>query len=139
MGKHALCQNSGKMCMPAKATPSVRVEFTPEFKRNVRQLVKKYRHLQADVQPIIAQLEAGQTPGTQIPRTGYTVFKTRIQNTDLQKGKRAGYRMIYYLKTPVMVLLITLYSKTEQGDISAEQIRRIITEHATPPLAPRQR
>jgi hypothetical protein len=31
--------------------------------------------------------------------------------------------MIYYLKT---VLLITIYSKTEQGDVSAEQIRRII-------------
>jgi hypothetical protein len=37
--------------------------------------------------------------------------------------------MIYYLKTPKTVLLITLYSKTEQGDISAEQIRRIIREY----------
>ena len=37
--------------------------------------------------------------------------------------------MIYYLKTPELVLLITLYSKTEQGDISAEQIRCIIAEY----------
>jgi mRNA-degrading endonuclease RelE of RelBE toxin-antitoxin system len=109
----------------------VRVEFTPEFKRNIRQLAKKYRHLQADIQPVIAQLESGQTPGTQIPRTGYTVFKVRIKNSDIQKGKRSGYRMIYYLKTPELVFLITIYSKTEQGDIFAEQIRRIITEHET--------
>ena len=107
----------------------VRVEFTPEFKRNIRQLVKKYRHLQADVQPVITQLETGQTPGTHIPKTGYTVFKVRIKNSDIQRGKRSGYRMVYYLKTPETVLLITIYSKTEQDDVSAAQIRRIITEH----------
>jgi len=115
--------------MPDEPTRGVQVEFTPEFKRNIRQLAKKYRHLQADVQPVIAQLESGQTPGAQIPRTGYTVFKVRIQNSDIQKGKRSGYRMIYYLKTPKLVLLITLFSKPEQGDIAAEQIRRIIREH----------
>ena len=113
----------------------MQVEFTPEFKRNIRQLAKKYRHLQADVRPVIAQLESGQTPGTQIPRTGYTVFKVRLQNSDIQKGKRSGYPMIYYLKTPKTVLLITIYSKTEQGDVSAEQIRRIIREHESPSQA----
>jgi mRNA-degrading endonuclease RelE of RelBE toxin-antitoxin system len=117
--------------MPDDAAKVVQVEFTPEFKRNIRQLAKKYRHLQADVQPVINELEVGQTPGTQIPRTGYTVFKVRIKNSDLQKGKRSGYRMIYYLKTPKTVLLITIYSKTEQGDVSAEQIRHIITEYGT--------
>jgi mRNA-degrading endonuclease RelE of RelBE toxin-antitoxin system len=121
--------------MPDESARVVQVEFTPEFKRNIRQLAKKYRHLQADVQPVIAQLASGQTPGTQIPRTGYTVFKVRIQNSDIQKGKRSGYRMIYYLKTPKLVLLITLYAKTEQGDIAAEQIRRIIREHESPSQA----
>jgi mRNA-degrading endonuclease RelE of RelBE toxin-antitoxin system len=83
--------------MPDDAAKVVQVEFTPEFKCNIRQLAKKYRYLQADVQPVINALEAGQTPGTQIPRTGYTVFKVRIKNSDLQKGKRSGYCMIYYL------------------------------------------
>lgn len=117
--------------MPDNTAKVVQVEFTPEFKRNVRQLAKKYRHLPADVRPVIAQLGAGQTPGAQIPRTGYTVFKVRVKNSDIQKGKRSGYRMIYYLTTPETVLLITIYSKTEQGDVSAEPIRRIVTEHET--------
>lgn len=125
--------------MPDKTAQPVQVEFTPEFKRNIRQLAKKYRHLQADVQPVIAQLEAGQTPGTQIPRTGYTVFKVRIKNSDIQKGKRSGYRMIYSLKTPELVLLITLYSKTEQGDISAAQIRRIIAAYESQQQAQQER
>ena len=53
---------------------SVRVEFTLEFKRNVRQLSRKYRHFQSDLQPIISQLEAGLTPGDRIQRTGYPVL-----------------------------------------------------------------
>jgi mRNA-degrading endonuclease RelE of RelBE toxin-antitoxin system len=89
--------------MPDNTAKLVEVEFTPEFKRNIRQLAKKYRHLQADVQPVIAQLEAGQTPGTQIPKTDYTVFKVRIKNSDIQKGKRSGYRIVYYLKTPELL------------------------------------
>jgi mRNA-degrading endonuclease RelE of RelBE toxin-antitoxin system len=28
------------------------IVYTPEFKRNLRQLAKKYRHIKSDVQPI---------------------------------------------------------------------------------------
>jgi len=115
--------------MADEAVRPVRVEFTLEFKRNVRQLSKKYRHFQSDVQPIISQLETGLTPGDRIQRTGHMVFKVRVRNSDIQKGKRSGYRMIYSLKTPDFVLLITIYSKTDQGDISAEKIRRILAEY----------
>ena len=37
--------------------------------------------------------------------------------------------MIYSLKTPALVILITIYSKTDQGDIPAERIRRILAEY----------
>ena len=115
--------------MPNNLGKAVQVSFTPEFKRNVRQLAKKYRSIKSDVQPVIEQLETGQTPGDHIPRTHYPVFKVRIKNTDLKKGKRSGYRMIYYLKSQESVVLITIYSKTEQGDISSNTIRRIIVEY----------
>ena len=85
--------------MPNSSGKEVQVSFTPEFKRNVRQLAKKYRHIKSDIQPVIEQMDSGQTPGDQIPRTHYPVFKVRIKNTDIKKGKRSGYRMIYYLKT----------------------------------------
>lgn len=29
------------------------VEFTPEFKRNLRSLAKKYRRIRSDIQPVI--------------------------------------------------------------------------------------
>jgi hypothetical protein len=46
MARRGLYQNSGKISMPDNTAKVPRVEFTPEFKRNVRQLAKKYRHLQ---------------------------------------------------------------------------------------------
>lgn len=36
--------------------------------------------------------------------------------------------MIYYLQTEDIRLLVTIYSKTEQSDLSAKQIKRIIEE-----------
>lgn len=34
--------------------PLVQVEFAPEFKRNLRVLAKKYRHIRSDLQPVLA-------------------------------------------------------------------------------------
>lgn len=114
--------------MNSKPTKPIKISYTPEFKRNLRVLAKKYRHIRSDVEPIIEQITAGDVVGDQIPGTGYTMYKVRIRNSDLQKGKRSGYRMIYYLKTQTDVVLITIYSKSEQADISAQQIRRIVQE-----------
>jgi mRNA-degrading endonuclease RelE of RelBE toxin-antitoxin system len=109
--------------------PSIRVRFTPEFKRNLRALAKKYRHIRVDVQPVIDQIQKGDFVGDQVPRTKYTIFKVRVRNSDIQKGKRSGYRLIYYLKTQEEVVLVTIYSKLDQADISSEQIRRILREY----------
>lgn len=106
----------------------VEVRFTPEFKRNLRALAKKYRHLHSDVQPLIDRLQAGEILGDQVPGTGHTIFKARIQNSDIQKGKRSGYRLIYHLKTPTDIVLVTIYSKLDQGDISTEQVQRVLKE-----------
>lgn len=108
--------------------PVVEIRFTPEFKRNLRVLAKKYRHIRSDIQPVIEALQNGDLIGDQIPRVGYTVFKVRVKNSDLQKGKSAGYRFIYYLRTAESIILITLYSKTEQSDVSAAQIRQVIKD-----------
>jgi mRNA-degrading endonuclease RelE of RelBE toxin-antitoxin system len=106
----------------------IRVEYTPEFKRNLRGLAKKYRRIRSDVQPVINQLQEGEVIGNQVPGTGYRVFKVRVRNSNIQKGKRSGYRLIYHLKTPRNVVLLTIYSKLDQADVSATQIRRILRE-----------
>jgi mRNA-degrading endonuclease RelE of RelBE toxin-antitoxin system len=116
--------------MPNEPAAPRQVEFTPEFKRNLRALAKKYRHIRTDVQPVIDQLLAGEIIGDQVPGVDYTIFKVRVRNSDLQKGKSSGYRIIYYLKTETRLILVTIYSKLEQADISAREIRRILKEFA---------
>jgi mRNA-degrading endonuclease RelE of RelBE toxin-antitoxin system len=116
--------------MPSEPiTPPVEIRFTSEFKRNLRALSKRYHHIRSDIEPVIEQLQAGEFVGDQIPRTSYTLYKVRVRNRDAQRGKRGGYRMIYYLQTPARIILITIYSKTEQSDISAVELRRIILEY----------
>ncbi len=114
--------------MQNELSDGIHVGYAPEFKRNLRGIAKKYRHIRSDVQPVIDQLEAGNVIGDQVSRADYSVFKVRARNRDIQKGKRSGYRLIYYLKTPTDVILVTIYSKLDQGDVSPERIRRIIAE-----------
>ena len=73
------------------------VSFTGEFKRNLRQLAKKYRHIKSDMQSILDTLETGANPGDRIPGIAFKIYKVRIRNSDSMKGKRGGYRLIYQL------------------------------------------
>jgi len=52
----------------------------------------------------------------------------RVKNSDISKGKISGYRLIYYLKIKNEIILVTFYSKSEQGDISIKQLQKIIKE-----------
>ena len=116
--------------------PADTLLFTPEFKRNIRQLAKKYRRIKSDVQPLLDELAQAQTPGDQIPGVQYEVFKVRVRNSDSGKGKSGGYRVIYQRTKEGVSILITIYSKTEQEDIAANEIRHIILDYESrQPLA----
>jgi hypothetical protein len=40
-----------------------------------------------------------------------------------------GYRVIYYMETADKHILVTLYSKSDQSDIPAEEVVRIISKY----------
>ncbi|WNZ24176.1 MAG: type II toxin-antitoxin system RelE/ParE family toxin [Leptolyngbya sp. IPPAS B-1204] len=110
--------------------PTVQVIASARFQRDLRLLAKRYRNVRLDVQPVIEQLQSGELPGDQIPGLGCTIFKVRLKNRDVQKGKSGGYRLIYYVKLADQIVLITIYSKSDQGDITATEIQEIIAEFA---------
>ncbi|UUO16111.1 type II toxin-antitoxin system RelE family toxin [Dolichospermum heterosporum] len=107
-------------------TPFVIVNFTDNFKQKIRSLSKKYRHIRNDIQPIIEELQSGNFLGDQISGTGYTVLKVRVRNSDIQKGKSSGYRIIYQIESPTNVLLLLIYSKLEQTDVTMDEIKSVI-------------
>jgi len=114
--------------MPNSPSSPLRVEFAPAFKRNLRGLAKKYRHVRSDVEPVIARLQAGVTLGDQVPGTGFPIFKVRVANSDVRKGKRSGYRLIYHLAGNRRLVLLAIYSKLDQGDVAANRVRRILSD-----------
>lgn len=68
----------------------IKVEAAPAFNRDLRNLSKKYRSIRSDVQPVIEQLQQGELPGDQISGTDRIVFKVRIRNSNIKKGKSGG-------------------------------------------------
>ena len=108
----------------------VQIDLTPEYKRNLRELSNKYRQIRLDTGPVIEQIQAGNFIGDRIPGMGedYIILKVRVKNSNIQKGKSAGYRMIYQIESPVSVLLLTIYSKSDRTDISLNEIRNIIAD-----------
>ena len=73
--------------MPNDPPPLINLEVSSEFKRNLRVLAKRYRHIRSDLEPLLAQLQAGKCPGDQIAGINYTVFKVRVNNSDAKRGK----------------------------------------------------
>jgi mRNA-degrading endonuclease RelE of RelBE toxin-antitoxin system len=51
-----------------------------------------------------------------------------VRNRNANRGKSGGYRSIYYVKTSDRIILVTIYSKSEQEDIEASEIEDILAE-----------
>ncbi|MBW4517388.1 MAG: type II toxin-antitoxin system RelE/ParE family toxin [Timaviella obliquedivisa GSE-PSE-MK23-08B] len=109
--------------------PSIQIDLTPRFQRDLRDLAKRYRRVRSDLQPLIEQLQAGELPGDRISGVTYTVFKVRLKNSNVQKGKSGGYRVIYYIKADDRIILATIYSKSDFADVAAEVIENAIAQY----------
>ena len=113
--------------MEGKALP-IKVERSIEFKKNIKKLEKKYRSIEEDLEPLIKQLESGETPGDRISGNKYPVYKARVKNSDNKKGQSSGYRVIYYTIATNAILLTTIYSKSERANISNREIEDLIEQ-----------
>ncbi len=104
------------------------IRYTGEFKRNLRQLQKKYAHIREDIEPVIHSLQDDELLGKRIQQGSHVVYKIRVKNNSALKGKSGGFRIIYYLQTQTDIVLLTIYSKSEQSDVSSAAIQRIIKQ-----------
>lgn len=107
----------------------INIALTSEFRRELKTLKKRYRNIRRDIEPIIAELQRGNLLCTQISGTDYSVFKVRVRNRDVKKGKSGGYRLIYQLRSPDSILILTLYSKSDVDTVTAQSLTDIISEH----------
>jgi mRNA-degrading endonuclease RelE of RelBE toxin-antitoxin system len=83
------------------------VVFSDRFPRILKELRKKYRHVEEDVDDFADTLEEGETPGDRLQGTGdHIVYKARLASRDMQRGKSGGFRAIYYLKTESHIIIM---------------------------------
>jgi mRNA-degrading endonuclease RelE of RelBE toxin-antitoxin system len=81
------------------------VVFSEVFPRILKELRKKYRRIDADVDDFADILERGETPGDRLQGTDdYIVYKARIASRDMQRGKSGGFRALYYLQTETHIM-----------------------------------
>ena len=107
----------------------IQLFYTAEFRRNLKKLAKRYKGLRNDLEPLLEALKTGETPGERLQLPGAILYKARVKNSDAVRGKSGGYRVIYYLKTEQSIILVTLYSKSDQSDISISQIKQIASQN----------
>lgn len=97
---------------------------TPEFKKLLKKLVKKYPSLKTDLQSLIRTLEEEPDSGIHL---GQGIHKIRLAIKSKGKGKSGGARVITYLVTQDQeVYLVYIYDKSQLENISKEQIMELI-------------
>lgn len=106
----------------------IEIRFTPDFRKQLRKLEKRYRKIKSDLEPILIQIQMGEIIGDRLQGIDVEVFKVRVRNSDTNRGKSGGYRVIYWLKLPECVVLLDIYSKSDREDIEINIIQDIIAE-----------
>ena len=65
----------------------IKIDLTPEYQRNLKNLAKKYRNIRSDTQSFITELQKGNLLGDRL--TGFDediyIYKARVKNSNLQK------------------------------------------------------
>lgn len=110
-----------------KSNSYLTVDASPEFKKQLRVLQKRYRNIRKDIESVLRRVQSGELLGNQIAGTDFTVYKIRVKNSDIKKGKSAGYRIIYQVESEERVALIAIYSKSDKNSISTQLIKDTIS------------
>ncbi len=97
---------------------------THKFEKEIKRLIKKFPSLKKEYANLIKQLKANPTTGTPI---GNDCYKVRIAIASKNKGKSGGARVITYVVVDeTSVFLLTIYDKSEQGNINDKELKVII-------------
>ena len=71
------------------------IKLTHQFHKKVKRLLKRYSRIKLDLQPIFEKLSSGEISGNRLQDINAHVYKLRVKNSDTQKGKSGGYRLLY--------------------------------------------
>ncbi len=103
---------------------SYNIETIANFRKEAKQLIKKYPSLKAELLTLGEQLSKKPTEGTSI---GNHCYKIRLSIASKGKGKSGGARVItHFYVAKETVFLFSIYDKSEQADISDKELKNLI-------------
>jgi len=109
----------------------INFEELPDFKKDLKRLIKKYRTLAKDLEPVRRDLnddpDARPPFSFRIEGLGITTciikMKKIASNSFKGRGVNSGFRLIYaYFKREGRIVLIELYHKNEKINEDKERI-----------------
>ena len=96
------------------------------YKKAYKKLSKLYKNIDNDLQKYFDSIHSRSDLGIELKSN---IFKVRIKNSDKNKGKSAGYRLITYLFVDNNQLhLIYIYDKIKLENLTENQIDNLILE-----------
>lgn len=111
------------------------VRTTKNFKVEVKPLLRKYHSLSKDLLQLEKKLTENPRLGTSL---GQDAYKIRLKVTSKGKGKSGGARVISLVEATLIgfteliegeeitVNLISIYDKTDVGNISDKELKQLI-------------
>ena len=94
------------------------------YKKAEKQLLKRFRHLNTDVKSFLLSIEIIDDLGVSL---GNGFYKARIANSDKNKGKSAGYRLVTLLQViETTIYLVYIYDKSDLENISESELDALI-------------
>ena len=80
--------------MPRKQPMPTQVDALAIFKREVKNLARKYPAVINVVNLFISELETGSHPGVRVRSLRKVVYKERLPNPSAGRGKSGGFRIL---------------------------------------------
>lgn len=108
----------------------IRIDLSPQpFRHSLNSLEESYQNIRRDLDSLFRRLEAD---GPQMNRSiGHGVYKERCASSDMQRGKRGGFRVLIYRRGADLIPLL-IYAKADREDVTDDEIRALITSLQEP-------
>ncbi len=100
-----------------------KIETIPRFEKDVKRLKKKFPKIKDDLVELVELLSMNPEEGVGL---GQNIYKIRLRNSSVTRGKSGGFRVITYYKKNDTLYLVTIYSKTEEDTVITEKLKKIV-------------
>lgn len=104
--------------------PIYKVTEQELYQKAFKKLSKSYKNIDKDIDKFLNSINSKEDLGTELKSN---VFKVRIANSDKNKGKSSGYRLISYLTIIEQELhLLYIYDKSQLTNVTEKELDEII-------------